>query len=196
MRDWHALLREAEQVIVEGVREISVKYVEQANLLYQEQPFEGDIKSAIINIHFMDYVEKTGNAITGPVYIRFSSLEDRMEGRPQNIRIMQNVLMPCGGGGRVSFGGCMMASCYHVGEIETIPETYDRFISWVRRHGYTPGTACYERYVTDYWTTSNSDYHVTELLVKVSRDGMEKHPEAHGAGAESRHGRGRSQDLL
>ena len=57
VRDWHNLIKEAELVIAEGVREVSVKYVEQVNLLYQEQPFDGDIKSAIINIHFMDYVE-------------------------------------------------------------------------------------------------------------------------------------------
>lgn len=177
VRDWHNLIKEAELVIAEGVREVSVKYVEQVNLLYQEQPFDGDIKSAIINIHFMDYVEKTSNAITGPVYIRFSSLKDRMESRPQSVRIMQNVLMPCGGGGRVAFGGCMMASCYHIGALETIPETYDRFVSWVRRHGYTLGEACYERYVTDYWTTSNSDFHVTELLVKISRGGLEARAE-------------------
>ena len=169
VRDWHDLLKEAELVVAEGVREVSVKYVEQASLLYQEQPFDGDIKSAIINIHFMDYVEKTGNAITGPVYIHFSSLKDRMESRPQSIRIMQHVLMPCGGGGRMSFGGCMMASCYHIGPLETIPESYEKFVSWIRRHGYTPGESCDERYVTDYWTTSNNDYHVAELLIKVSR---------------------------
>lgn len=173
VRDWHALIKEAELVIAEGVREVSVKYVEPAQLLYQEQPFEGDIKSAIINIHFMDYVEKTNNEITGPVYINFSSLEDRMANRPQSIRLMQNVLMPCGGGGRVDFGGCMMASCYHIGPHENIRETYDRFISWIHHYGYTPDEDCYERYVTDYWTTSNSDYHVTELLVKVTRGGTE-----------------------
>lgn len=177
VRDWYALIREAELVIAEGVREVSVKYVEQAQFIHQEQAFDGDIKSAIININFMNYVEKTGNAITGPVYIRFSNLQDRMEGIPQNIRIMQNVLMPCGGGVRVPFGGCIMASCYHVGPLERIPETYGRFISWIRRHGYAHGEACYERYVTDYWTTTNTDYHVAELLVKVWRGGQDEKTE-------------------
>lgn len=173
VRDWQDLIREAETVITEGVSEVSVKYVEGRQLLFQEQPFDGDIKSAIINLDFMSYVEKTNNAITGPVYIHFSSMKDRVEGNAQTVRIMQRVLEPSGGGGRVDFGGCMMASCYHVGPQERIGETYKCFIGWMRRHGYAMGEDCYERYVTDYWTTSNSDFHVTELMVKVSRHQME-----------------------
>ena len=170
VRDWQDLIREAELVIADGVREVAVKYVESAQLLFQEQPFDGDIKSAIINLDFMNYVEKTSNAITGPVYIHFSSIRDRMAGNPQTIRIMQQVLEPCGGGGRVDFGGCMMASCYHIGPHESIHETYEKFIGWIHRHGYAMDDDCYERYVSDYWTTSNADFHVTELLVKVSRN--------------------------
>lgn len=77
----------------------------------------------------------------------------------------------------MSFGGCMAASCYHIGPLETIPKSYEKFVSWVRRHGYTPGESCYERYVADYWTTSNSDFHVAELLVKINREGMEARAE-------------------
>ena len=181
VRDWQDLIREAETVITEGVSEVSVKYVEGRQLLFQEQPFDGDIKSAIINLDFMSYVEKTNNAITGPVYIHFSSMKDRLEGNAQSIRIMQRVLEPGGSGGRVEFGGCMMASCYHVGPQENIGSTYARFISWIRRHGYTMGEDCYERYVTDYWTTSNSDCHVTEIMARVSRGSSERHEEENGA---------------
>lgn len=173
VRDWQNLIREAELVITENVREPAVKYVEKAHLLFQEQPFDGDIKSAIINLDFMNYVEKTSNAITGPVYIHFSSTQDRIEGKPQNMRIMQQVLEPCGSGGRVDFGGCMMASCYHIGSPENIHETYRTFLNWIHRHGYSMNDDCYERYVSDYWTTSNSDCHVTELLIKVSRNQQE-----------------------
>lgn len=172
VRDWYDMIREAEMVIAEGVREVSVKYIEHARLLFQEQPFNGiDIKSAIINLDFMNYVEKTNNAITGPVHIHFSSLKDRVSGTPQTIRIMQNVLMPCGSGGHVDFGGCMMASCYHIGPLENIRETYQKLTSWILRHGYTMSEDCHERYVSDYWTTSHSGYHVTEILVKVTRNG-------------------------
>jgi len=169
LRDWCGLLREAELVIAKGVTEVSVKYVEQAELLFQEQPFDGDIKSAIINARFMEYVEKTGNAITGPRYIHFTSMQSRLKGEPQAVRIMQRTLPPHAGEGRSTFGGCMMASCYHIGDLERVHDTYERLIAWLDRHGYMADDECFERYVTDYWTSSNSASHVTELLVRVDR---------------------------
>jgi len=169
LRDWCGLLREAELVIAKGVTEVSVKYVEQAELLFQEQPFDGDIKSAIINARFMEYVEKTGNAITGPRYIHFTSMQSRLKGEPQAVRIMQRTLPPHSGEGRSTFGGCMMAACYHIGDLERVHDTYERLIAWLDRHGYKADDECFERYVTDYWTTSNSASHVTELLVRVDR---------------------------
>lgn len=170
VRDWLTLIKEAEMVVEENVHEVAIKYVEPVSLLFQEQAFDGkDIKSAVINLDFMNYVEKTDNAITGAVYIHFTDMQKRIDGDSQPIRVMQKILRPYGGGGTVDFGGCMMASCYHIGSLENIHETYERFTSWIKRHGYTPGKDCYERYVTDYWTTSNSSYHVTELLIKVSR---------------------------
>lgn len=169
VHDWLHLIKEAEAVITEGATEISVKYVEEKQLLFQDQDFNGDIKSAIINLDFMTYVEKTNNAISGPVYIHFSSIKDRVHGTAQTVRIMQRVLEPKGGGSSVNFGGCMMASCYHVGQQEDIGKTYERLIAWIQRHGYTMSEDCYERYVADYWTTNNTHAHVTEIMVKVSR---------------------------
>lgn len=170
VRDWQKLVREAEFVIANDVRDVTIKYVEGARLLFQEQFFEGDIKSALINLRFMDYVEKTGNAITGPVYIRFSSTIDRMEGKPQAIRIMQQTIEPRGDGERMDFGGCMMASCYHIGALENVRESYEKCLEWIERHGYTAEEGCVERYVSDYWSTSNSDFHVAELLITVRRE--------------------------
>ncbi len=174
VRDWLTLIKESEMVVEENVHEVSVKYVEPVSLLFQEQSFDGkDIKSSVINLDFMNYVEKTDNAITGAVYIHFSDMQKRVEGSPQTIHVMQKILRPYGGGGRMEFGGHMMASCYHIGSLDNIHETYARFTSWIARHGYIAGKDCYERYVTDYWTTSNCNYHVTELLIKVSRGNAE-----------------------
>ncbi len=172
VRDWHELIREAELVLAEGVCEPTVKYMTGSRLFFQEQSFDGDIKSAIINLRFMEYVEKTGNAITGPVYIQFSSIKDRMEGNPQAIRVMQKTIEPGGGGERMEFGGCMMASCYHIGTLEQVRKSYEKCLAWLDRHAYAAEEGCSERYVSDYWTTGNSDFHVTELLIKVRRKGV------------------------
>ncbi len=167
VRDWQALLAEAGLVLESGVEDVSIKYLEPKELLCMEQSFDGDIKSAIINLPFSCHVEKTGNAITGPVYIRFSSLEDRVEEQPQSILVMQDFLRPGGGGEKTAFGGCLAASCYHIGDLAGIPASYARILSWARRHGYELEGGCCERYVSDYWTGADPNVHVAELMIKI-----------------------------
>lgn len=169
IRDWHDLIQEAELVLDNDAREVSVKYVVAQELLYQEQEFADDLKAAIINIDFTNFIESLHNAITGPVILRFPSLESRMRGRVRNFRIMQKTLFPCDSGLLTTLGGGMMLACYHIGPHENLGESYEKMCAWALRHGYTPGPDAYERYVTDYWTTRNSAQFVTEILIPASR---------------------------
>jgi DNA-binding transcriptional MerR regulator len=169
VRDWHSLLAEASLVRRSDVSEVSIKYAEPRQLLFQDQGFEGDIKSAIINLAFMDYAGRSGDAVTGPVYIQYSSLPARISGEDQPIRVMQDFLRPGGTGDKVVFGGRMVASCYHIGPLERIPSSYGRVLEWIARHGYRAGTGCCERYVSDYWTGPDPRLHVAEIMVDVER---------------------------
>ena len=58
---------------------------------------------------------------------------------------------------------------FHIGSHETIDETYEKIFMWADKHNYKYGDQSYERYVTDYWTTRNSENFVTEILIKISR---------------------------
>ncbi len=169
VRDWHSLLAEARLVREAAVSEVSVKYVEPKDFLYQEQLFDGDIKSAIINLEFMDYAERSGDAVTGPVFIQYQSLSARISGESQPIRVMQDFLRPGGFGEKGGYGGRMVASCYHMGPLDEIPSSYPRILEWIRRHGYEAGAGCCERYVSDYWTGLDARWHVAELMVDVHR---------------------------
>ncbi len=169
VKDWHDLIREAEMVIDNDIHEVAVKYVDASDFLYQEQSFNNDIKAAIINIKFTNYVEKVNNEITGPVILNFTSFQERIENKNQKIRIMQKTLKPCQDHEKMTFGGQMMISCYHIGPHETIHNTYDKICRWARKHAYILGKKSYERYVTDYWTTRNSEQFVTEVMINASR---------------------------
>ena len=166
---WYDLVFEAEMVINNNIHEVSIKYVELTDMLYLEQIFDADIKSAIINIEFTNYVESLENEIIGPVVLNFRSHSDRVHNKEQTIRVMQKTLKPCRPEQTAKMGGCMMASCYHIGPHETIHETYEKMHTWMRRHGYVPGADSYERYVTDYWTTRNAAQFVTEIMIQASR---------------------------
>ncbi len=169
VKDWYDLIVEAEMVIENTICEVSVKYIEPVPLLFHEQEYAGNLRASIINIEFTNYVESQHNEITGPVILNFSSFAGRLQDRPQKIRVLQKTLMPCPEGTKVTFGGCMMATCYHIGPHEELPETYKKICRWARAQGYALGADSYERYVTDYWTTRNSAQFVTEVMLRVSR---------------------------
>jgi DNA-binding transcriptional MerR regulator len=172
VRDWHDLIVEAEMVMDNAISEVSIKYVETAEYIYQEQTFENDIRASIINIAFTNFVEEQGNEVSGPVILHFSSHAARMEEDSQPIRILQKTLLPRAAEQTTSFGGCMMVTCYHIGPLETIQETYRKIMRWVQRHGYAVSGDAYERYVADYWTTRNAAQFVTEVMMKATRRGV------------------------
>jgi effector-binding domain-containing protein len=143
--------------------------MEASPYVYQEQNFDNDIRAAVINIEFTNFVEALGNEVSGPVILQFSSHEARMEEEGQPVRILQKTLLPCPEEQTMTVGGCMMVACYHLGPLETIRDTYAKIMRWVQRHGYAVGQESYERYVTDYWTTKNSAQFVTEVMLKATR---------------------------
>lgn len=169
IKDWHDLISEAESVIDNNFCDVSVKYLERESYLYQEQTFSNDMKSAVINIEWTNYVESIDNKVTGPIILNFSSTEQRMQNQPQPMRIMQKTLLPAPEAAHMPFGGCIMASCYHIGPHETMPETYAKMHRWAQSAGYSLAEESFERCVTDYWSTMNANLYVTELLIRASR---------------------------
>ncbi|GAA0086502.1 MerR family transcriptional regulator [Clostridium sp. CTA-7] len=169
IKDWYDLIIEAQTVIENDIKEVSVKYVDSCRMVYLDQKFNYDYMDSIINIEFTNYIEDINNAITGPVIIQFPSFEDKMNGKCNKMKIMQETILKCKECKTVEFGGCMVASCYHVGSHETINETYKKIRDWAEKNKYKYENNSYERYVTDYWTTKNTDKFVTEVMVKISR---------------------------
>lgn len=171
VRDWLELLHEAEVVLENAQQSVSVKYIPPDRILFMEQSFVSDIKSAIINLDFTNYVEEVGNNITGPVIINFSSIENRVQNEEQPVKLLQKTIFPCTEDKLVDYGGFLAASCYHIGSHETIGSTYRKLQRWCASNNYICDNGSYERYITDFWTTNNEALFVTEVLVKVSRRG-------------------------
>lgn len=169
VNDWYELIIEAEMVLENDVKDISIKYIEPKKMIFLEQEFNYDYMESIINIEFTNYIEEKKNAITGPVIIQFPSFEEKMNGNCKKIKIMQETLFKCKEEDSINFGGFMIASCYHIGNHETINETYEKIRVWANKNGYKCSEESYERYVIDYWTTKNSQNFVTEVMLRISR---------------------------
>ncbi|WP_027723021.1 MerR family transcriptional regulator [Maridesulfovibrio zosterae] len=171
VRDWYELILEAEMAIDNDIRDVSIKFIDSADLLFQDQIYKNDIRDSIINLEFTKHVEDLNNEITGPVIINFSSIDDRLENNEQEIKMLQKTILSCSDENTYRFGGEMMASCYHIGPHESIHSTYDKMRRWAVNNAYNLSKQSYERYVTDYWTTRNDAKFVTEVLIKASRSG-------------------------
>ncbi|APQ75301.1 MULTISPECIES: MerR family transcriptional regulator [Clostridium] len=170
VKDWDDLIVEAQMVIENNVSDVAIKYIDNRTLTFLDQDFEYDYMDSIINIEFTNYIDSIDNAITGPVIIRFPCFQDKMNGKCNKMRIMQETILKCKEELSVEFGGWMVAACYHIGPHETISETYKKIKDWTEKHGYICSEESYERYVTDYWTTKNRNRFVTEVLIKISRE--------------------------
>ena len=169
IHDWLELLHEAEMVLDNDLRQVSVKYVAPRSLLFHDEVFSLDIKSTIINMEFTNFVESLENNIAGPVIVHFSSVENRLKKQEQPIQVLQRPMRPCRPEVLQTMGGVLMASCYHIGPHETINDTYRKLQRWCASNNYVHAGDSFERYVTDYWTTNNEALFVTEVLVQVRR---------------------------
>lgn len=167
VHDWYNLVQEAKSVQENQITDVSVQFFPGTDYLFLEQGFDGNIRDAIINIEFTDYVERIENNITGPVIIKFNSHQQRVVGS-ENCCILQKTLLPCAPEKTIFVGAQPMARCYHIGNHSTINQTYEKIKAWAESNNYLLTDECYERYVIDYWTTQDSDKFVTEIMIPVT----------------------------
>lgn len=170
VKDWYELLKEAQMVRENCVNEVSIKYLPEDFICYQEQEFDYNYMETIINVAWVNYLESVSNEITGPVILYYPSYKDKMNRTSKTVRILQKAVLPCAPEMKhMKFGGGMVVSVYHIGSLETLDEEYKKIEEWVSGKGYQCGAECFERHVVDYWTTRNKDEFVTEIIVPVEK---------------------------
>ena len=167
--DWYELLVEAQTVIENDVRDVSIKFVEPKEFGFMDQDYIDDDMEAIINLEWTNYLEEIGNDIASAVNIVYPSWRQRLDGTCKKMRIMQEMILPAKPEHLVQMGGEMMLSCYHIGPYDTLGETYGKMERYAKEHGYKLAESSWERYVTDFWTTNNVDMYVTEVRISATR---------------------------
>ncbi len=171
VKDWYELIQEAKVVRRNDLREVGVRYVNEMHLCCMEQEFKYQYMESIINIPWVNYLDSVGNKITGEVILEFPSWQDKRKGVCEQARIMQKPIYSCGcGTNEINYGGFMAVTVYHVGAHETIGESYEKLAKWVSAKGVPCGPNGYERYVVDYWTTSNESDFVTEIILPIKNE--------------------------
>lgn len=169
IKDWYNLILEAESVIASNACEVAVKYMEPAEYCFLEQSYTHQLMETIINIDFTNYIEAIGQETTGAIVLCFPHFQERLLSGATTVKIMQQVLLPAKDVEQCSFGGHLVASCYHIGTHSSIAATYQKICTYLTEHRYQWAEAAYERYVTDYWTTRNPGQFVTEIILPIYR---------------------------
>lgn len=167
--DWYNLISEAQSVIENEMREVSIKFKETQELCAMPYDFNGNYAEATINIEFTMFLEKHDLQITGPVMILFPTLEKDRLTWSGKVTVIQKCVKEIPSPLKMVLKEEMYASAYHIGAMEEIQKTYDRIFEWLENSPYRGIGFSIERYVTDYWTTPNCGLHVTEVLIPIEK---------------------------
>ena len=167
VKEWLDLIKEAKTVVAEKPMDINIKMFKKTKMMFLEQKFEYKYMNSIVNIEFNNYIEKMKNMIAGPVIIEFSSFENKCLEKCTDIKIMQKCLEKCESEQLLDFGDILVASYYYIGPYNNIKIAYKKMQDWLKKCGYEYVDKCYERYVVDYWTFSDENKFITEILVPI-----------------------------
>ena len=102
--------------------------------------------------------------------LNFSSFQEKMAGTITQANIIQQPVgqlsktIPC-----QEINYTMYASLYHIGDHKNINEKYEMIQRWADENDYALEEGSFERYVVDYWSTTNINDFVTEILVPLQK---------------------------
>lgn len=181
--DWMQLIIEGEMCLQNQAqspsaipaRMVSVKYyTEEGSYCHLTQPYQYSYKESIINLEWIKFLEERNLEVSGPVILKYNSYQEKMAGTIKSSTILQHCFPESSRFPK--FGGFMALSCYHIGPLEVIHETYQDMVDYAKEHQYVLKETCYERHVIDYWVTQNSEEFVTEIIIPiVTKDEINHH---------------------
>lgn len=148
---------------------VSLKYYcEEKSYCQLEQLYRYNYKESIINLEWTKYLKNKQLEVSGPVILKYDSYQEKMTGQARSLTILQHCFPESPEFS--SFGGFMALSCYHIGPLEKIEETYQKIVDYAELCQYTLKSECYERHVIDYWVTKNDEEFVTEIIIPTATD--------------------------
>lgn len=189
IHDWSDLIDEASIIKSESAQVPTVKFLPAQSFLSMPYEFWGNYADATVNLEFTAFVDAVHNVISGPVTMRQpdwrACLEpftaDTCDGQatqpaskrtapaPREVLVLQKALRPVDPEHEFEREAGMFLSLYHVGSFELLSESYQKLADFALAHNLTPEGPAYERFVTDYWTSYDSELFVTELLLPLAQ---------------------------
>lgn len=171
LMDWLELIHEGMNVTNNKFESINIKYIQPAQYFFLNQDFDYDYKESVINVPWIRYLEENNAEITGPVILAFDDCQKKSMELANRVTIMQKPVrnndsnLPL-----ENIGGKTFISSYYIGNHAQMYKKYADMESWAKENGYSCGPNVYERFVVDYWTTTDVNMFVTEILIPIVKN--------------------------
>ena len=170
VNDWYEMLQEAKTISAFPEQQVSIRYLPNQKYVYLDQDFSYDYRKSLINIPWSDYLKSMNCSITGPVILEYASVEEKIEGYCNKARILQQPIGEYNQNTNLcATGGIMVASVYHIGSHDTLPDSYHKILDYIKKHGYVCQGKAIERFLVDYWASEIVDEFVTEIIVPIQK---------------------------
>ena len=176
LKSWYELLVEGQAVYRHQNRAVTMKYVPRERYFYYErQRRSGEQDSeAYLETEYFTQSKRNGHSMVdagGAFCVKFDGFRERMDDTYRHMTLLQ-VLFPNSKSDddTVDFGGFLAVSCYHIGALSNVADTYERMLLWAQQHRFALRGDCCERYVLDIYSTPRQENYVTEVLLPVAED--------------------------
>ncbi|NMW85312.1 MerR family transcriptional regulator [Peptoniphilus sp. AGMB00490] len=171
--DWDKLINES--VIFHLINKevpIKVRRHEKVDVIKYDMDFDFDYKKLILSVDFANFVSENNTTITDSVMAYYPSFKKRIEDEKnknttpvvclqKTVSKIENIENMT----RIEEGYYL--STYHLGAYNNIIDSYIRAENYAKEKGYTLKNEAIERFVLDYWTTTNEGEFVTEILIPI-----------------------------
>lgn len=167
IKDWYKLIKESKLVKIMKFHDINIKFLEKEEYLYRDYEFCYNYRQKILNIDWVKYLETIENEITGAIIFKFDNFIDKLENRKTKMKIIQKPLKEAKKEQLYERPAGMYATIYHIGAFENSNDSYNKIVEWAKKNDIELLKESYERYLTDYWTTSKTEDFVMEILIPI-----------------------------
>ena len=183
LQAWCSLLTEGSAVLEHQDVSVKTRFLpSQAYYRFEHEPAsEEEYQEACVETRYFTESKQQGHSMVdmgGAFIFYFPSFSQRLDGSVRRICLLQETYPGSSSQENTAlFGGFPAVSCYHIGPLDTIADTYGRMIRWAREHNFPLQGSSLERHVLDIYSVDTPDKYVTEILLPVEEGPQDHEPE-------------------
>lgn len=176
LKAWRSILVEGGHVLEHRDTSVRTRYIEeQPYYFFRHRPQSDEERTeAFLETSYLIRSRKEGRSMmeaVGTFHVLYDSFEKRLDGSIEDITLLQTVFPEAPErDDTLRYGGFTAVTCYHIGPMGNIRETYERMLNWAAEHQLSLQGSCMERQVLDTYSVVSPEKYVTEILLPIAGD--------------------------